>query len=164
MSNEDVSKLKTPAKRTGGKEGGNNVFPCDFLNGTWNLTIQCQDKKMIDWGYTATLQLKMTADGQVSSAIINFPKLWTGEKVAITLQENNAVVYKPANPGLGAYYDMYILTLYGYTDSYSAELVLIFSTGSFEYGYVSGEASLWSYGKQSTAQYNGQVSGVNPAL
>jgi hypothetical protein len=164
MSNEETSKLNAKAKRTGGDEAGNSVYPCNFLTGTWNIKVQCQHPE-INWGYNGTLKLTMAQDcSGVSSAIVTFPKLWTGQSVTITLQETTMKVYQPANPGIGAYYDIYILTLYGYTQDYSAELVLTFSTGSFEFGYVSGEASLWSYGSQQTAQYNGQVSGSNPAI
>lgn len=156
--------MRALIRRAAGDDAGSSVYPCDFLSGTWNIEVQTQNPD-IDWGYNGTLQLQMLKDcSGVSSAVVNFPNFWTGENVTITLGETTTQVYQLSNPGLGAYYDIYILTLYGYTSDYSAEFVLTFHTGSFEFGYVSGEASLWSYGDQQTAQYNGQVSGSNPSI
>jgi hypothetical protein len=150
--------MLTESPRRGGDEVSSDVFPCTFISGTWNVNIKTPE---LGWGYDGSVQLTMLPDcSNVAAAVLNVPRWWTGESVSITLQETSARAYQPANRGLGAYYDIWILTLYGYTPNYSAELVMLFNTGSFAFGTVAGTASLWSYGSKPVAQYNGTITGT----
>lgn len=148
----------------GGDQEGNAVYPCNFLTGAWAIHIQSPSSS-ITYGFDATLEIQMASDcSGVSSAVITFPQLGIGSNVVITLFETTTQAYQPAKVGLGAYYDIYILTLYGYTPDWSCEIVLTCSTGSFAFGYCSGTATIWSYGSQEITQYNGNVSGNNTSI
>lgn len=132
-----------------------------FINGTWRINVRAQD---LNFGYSGDLDIVLSEDEtKIASAVITFDELWPGQKVEIVLSETSIQMYEPQNIGLGAAYKIYVLTLYGYNKNYSAEFVLTFNTGSIEYGYVSGTASIWSY-ETHYQQYNGAVSGKSLSM